>query len=91
MQNERKQIFMKHKFRGVHWAEPILKLLQQRERTKPPEVDSLESSPSRVPMKDICTRLGWQIAWGNQQAGSIRLDRAGLEGNTTQTRQHAKL
>ncbi len=58
---------------------------KQRERTKPPEVDSLESSPSRYRWKIIHTRLGCQTAWGNQQAGSLRLVEQDWREHTVQT------
>ncbi len=61
-QNERNKYLLKHKFRGVHGGEQSWNYSKQQERNKPPEVDSLESSPSRYQWKIICTRLGWQIA-----------------------------
>ncbi len=84
-QNERNKYLLKHKFRGVHGGEQSWNYSKQQERNKPPEVDSLESSPSRYQWKIICTRLGWQIAWGNQQAGSLRLVEQDWREHTAQT------
>ncbi len=81
-----KQIFIEAQVQGGAQSWNYSK---QQERTKPPEVDSLESSPSRYQWKIICTRLGWQTAWGNQQAGSLRLVEQDWREHTT--RQHAKL
>ncbi len=88
MQNERNKYLLKHKFRGVHRGEQSWNYSKQQERTKPPEVDSLEISSSRYQWKIICTRLGWQTAWWNQQAGSLRLVEQDWREHTT--RQHAK-
>ncbi len=86
MQNERNKYLLKHKFRGgCTGGEQSWNYSKQRERTKPPEVDSLESSPSRYRWKIIHTRLGWQTAWGNQQAGSLRLVEQDWREHTVQT------
>ncbi len=76
--------YTKH-FRGVHRGEQSWNYSKQQERTKPPEVDSLESSPSRYQWKIICARLGWQTAWGNQQAGSLRLVEQDWREHSAQT------
>ncbi len=91
MQNERNKYLLKHKtLQGGAQGEQSWNYSKQQERTKPPEVDSLESSPSWYQWKIICTRLGWQTAWGNQQAGSLRLVEQDWREHTAQTRQHAK-
>ncbi len=91
MQNERNKYLLKHKtLQGGAQGEQSWNYSKQQERTKHPEVDSLESSPSWYQWKIICTRLGWQTAWGNQQAGSLRLVEQDWREHTAQTRQHAK-
>ncbi len=83
-----KQIFIEAQVQGgggCTGGEQSWNYSKQRERTKPPEVDSLESSPSRYRWKIIHTRLGWQTAWGNQQAGSLRLVEQDWREHTAQT------